>query len=98
MPVKSLLDKNIVAVTAGDYYSHALTDEGDLYSWGRGEYQVLGDGNSKEAKYPRLNESILGLRMEKGIRIVKMKSVKRTTACLMSKDCHISRCLKMVYR
>ena len=36
-----------IAVAAGDYYTHALTEEGDLYSWGRGEYQVFGDGYAK---------------------------------------------------
>ena len=27
-----------VAVTCGEYYTHALNVKGDLYSWGRGEY------------------------------------------------------------
>ncbi len=38
VPVKALEDKRFVAVTAGDFYTHALDEDGDLYSWGRGEY------------------------------------------------------------
>jgi len=63
VPVKALNEHGpFTAISSGEYYTHALNEKGDLYSWGRGEYQVFGDGYSKSVEFPRLNETIRALR------------------------------------
>lgn len=42
-------DKNNIKVKkiiAGMYHTGALTESGDLYTWGRGLYGVLGNGSN----------------------------------------------------
>jgi len=51
-----------ISVSAGDWYTHALNEVGDLYTWGRGEYAVFGDGDTHSRGLPVLNESIRRLR------------------------------------
>ena len=42
--VGSLSGKNVVYLAAGAHYSVALTEEGLLYTWGKGSYGRLGHG------------------------------------------------------
>ena len=41
-----LYEKNITQVSLGGWHSLALTDEGEIYSWGLNEYGQLGNGDS----------------------------------------------------
>ncbi len=36
----------VAKIAAGVYHTVALTAEGDVYSWGRGLYGVLGNGSN----------------------------------------------------
>lgn len=45
-PVSGLSGKNIVAISCGSSHSAAISAEGDLYTWGRGNYGQLGHGKS----------------------------------------------------
>jgi alpha-tubulin suppressor-like RCC1 family protein len=36
----------IKSISAGLYHCNALTESGDLYTWGRGLYGVLGNGSN----------------------------------------------------
>ena len=44
---------------------------------------MFGDGYSSELELPRLNDSIRGLRLHQGLKIVKIQSIENTTAVLM---------------
>ena len=45
-PVSGLSGKNIVTISCGSSHSAAISAEGDLYTWGRGNYGQLGHGKS----------------------------------------------------
>lgn len=65
------IESKVVQIVAGLYHSAALTEDGDLYVWGRGQYGVLGNGGNKFSLEPELNEDIAALK-EEGIRIKKI--------------------------
>ena len=44
-PIKVLSDKKVVNIYCGDYASYALTANGDVYAWGRGNRGEIGVGN-----------------------------------------------------
>jgi len=44
-PVPSMLDRRIISVASGGEYCLALSAEGEVYSWGDGEYGSLGHGD-----------------------------------------------------
>lgn len=46
----------VSAISAGGYYTLALTQSGALYGWGYADYGELGDGRYEEAYTPRRNE------------------------------------------
>lgn len=50
----------IQAIAAGDYHSVVLSDEGLVYSFGRGEHGVLGHGDSANQLLPRVVERLRG--------------------------------------
>lgn len=53
---------SVKSISAGLYHCNVLTNDGDLYSWGRGLYGVLGNGSNQLAMEPYLNEIIYGLK------------------------------------
>ncbi|KAF3443904.1 hypothetical protein FNV43_RR13594 [Rhamnella rubrinervis] len=51
IPVQGLSGLNLVDIAAGGWHSTALTEEGEVYGWGRGEHGRLGFGdNDKSSK------------------------------------------------
>ena len=48
MLVDKLSGKNVVSVVAGGEHSAAVTEDGALYTWGRGSYGRLGHGECEE--------------------------------------------------
>lgn len=44
----------IKKITAGMYHTNAVTTNGDVYSWGRGLYGVLGNGSNSQSLVPEL--------------------------------------------
>ena len=42
--VQGLASVKVVAISAGESHSAAITDKGALYTWGRGNYGRLGHG------------------------------------------------------
>ncbi|XP_076284957.1 E3 ubiquitin-protein ligase HERC2 isoform X1 [Lasioglossum baleicum] len=52
--IEALVDKNIAFVACGSTYSAALSSNGELYTWGRGNYGRLGHGNSEDVTVPTL--------------------------------------------
>lgn len=49
-PVPGLEKKKIASVVAGDDFSLALSENGELFSWGVGRWGQLGDGQGKHVK------------------------------------------------
>jgi alpha-tubulin suppressor-like RCC1 family protein len=52
LKIESLEGTNIVQLASGDFHVVALTDEGKMLTWGKGEYGVLGTGSSSSALSP----------------------------------------------
>ncbi|KAK1264296.1 hypothetical protein QJS04_geneDACA011896 [Acorus gramineus] len=49
-PVQGLSGLTLVDIAAGGWHSTALTDDGEVYAWGRGEHGRLGFGDDKSSK------------------------------------------------
>ena len=47
-----------VACGSGDAQTIAVTDQGNVYSWGDGDYGKLGRGGSDGSKVPRLVDTL----------------------------------------
>jgi alpha-tubulin suppressor-like RCC1 family protein len=50
-------------VYAGGYVAFAISEDGELFSWGDGEFGLLGHGDDKEQASPRRVEALRGVRM-----------------------------------
>ncbi|OVA20449.1 Regulator of chromosome condensation [Macleaya cordata] len=50
VPVQGLSGLTLVDIAAGGWHSTALTAEGEVYGWGRGEHGRLGFGDDKSSK------------------------------------------------
>ncbi|XP_076233389.1 E3 ubiquitin-protein ligase HERC2 [Calliopsis andreniformis] len=58
--IEALVEKNIIFIACGSTYSAALSSNGELYSWGRGDYGRLGHGNSEDVTIPTLVSALNG--------------------------------------
>ncbi|CAA7406835.1 unnamed protein product [Spirodela intermedia] len=56
--ISSLQDVNIIQVACGGYHSLALTDRGEVLSWGHGGHGQLGHQSTQNQKVPHLIESL----------------------------------------
>ncbi|XP_048855280.1 LOW QUALITY PROTEIN: E3 ubiquitin-protein ligase HERC2 [Brienomyrus brachyistius] len=59
-PVEKLQDLDIVKVCCGSQFSMALTKEGQVYTWGKGDNQRLGHGTDEHVRYPKLLDTLQG--------------------------------------
>jgi alpha-tubulin suppressor-like RCC1 family protein len=48
----ALLGKRVVAASAGEYYTAAITDAGELFTWGSGRHGRLGHGDVEDRHVP----------------------------------------------
>ncbi|XP_043274810.1 E3 ubiquitin-protein ligase HERC2 isoform X2 [Venturia canescens] len=53
-----LLDVKFVKVYCGGQFSVALTAEGKVYTWGKGNTYCLGHGNENHVRFPKLVEAL----------------------------------------
>lgn len=67
--VEKLQDLDIVKVCCGSQFSVALTKEGQVYTWGKGDNQRLGHGTDEHVRYPKLLDSLQG-----ELDVIKMSS------------------------
>lgn len=58
--IPTLSDKCIVKIFCGATYSAAITQNGELYTWGRGTYGRLGHGTSDDKFSPVLVQALKG--------------------------------------
>lgn len=68
--IKGLSDKFVVCVSCGEAQSFALTDDGELFSWGMGSNYQLGTGSDDDALEP---VQIISKQTE-GKRIIRVSS------------------------
>ena len=61
--VETFVGQRVVAVSAGAMHSLALTADGDLWSWGEGEYGRLGHGDGQNQLLPKKVEALAGQRV-----------------------------------
>ena len=50
-------------ISSGSTYSSAITANGELYTWGRGNYGRLGHGSSEDSSFPSLVSTLKGHRI-----------------------------------
>ena len=55
--------KSVVGIACGSTYSAAFTQEGELYTWGRGNYGRLGHGSSDDHALPTPVQALKGKRV-----------------------------------
>jgi len=60
--VEGLAGQHVVAVSAGDMHSLAITADGAVWSWGRGTFGQLGHGDEKDQP-PKKIEALAGQRV-----------------------------------
>lgn len=58
--VETLWHEQIVEVSAGQYHSMALTEDGRVYTWGWGVYGQLGHGDVEDCVVPTIVKALLG--------------------------------------
>ncbi|KAL1023407.1 hypothetical protein UPYG_G00040470 [Umbra pygmaea] len=58
--VEKLQDLDIVKVCCGSQFSVALTKDGQVYTWGKGDNQRLGHGTDEHVRYPKLLDILQG--------------------------------------
>ncbi|KAG9492301.1 hypothetical protein GDO78_000687 [Eleutherodactylus coqui] len=58
--IEKLQDLDIVKVRCGSQFSIAITKDGQVYSWGKGDNQRLGHGTEEHVRYPKLLDVLQG--------------------------------------
>lgn len=76
------IESKVVQIATGMYHCAALTEDGQLYTWGRGNFGVLGVGDNSYSLEPLLNEDIEYLKQE-GMNPVKIDAADDYTSVLM---------------
>uniref|UniRef100_H3B372 HECT-type E3 ubiquitin transferase n=1 Tax=Latimeria chalumnae TaxID=7897 RepID=H3B372_LATCH len=61
--IEKLQDLNIVKACCGSQFSVALTKDGEVYSWGKGDNQRLGHGTDEHVRYPKLIDTLQGTKI-----------------------------------
>ncbi|XP_042876756.1 E3 ubiquitin-protein ligase HERC2-like isoform X6 [Penaeus japonicus] len=61
--IQELQGKTVIGIACGSTYSAAITAEGELYTWGRGNYGRLGHGSSDDHSTPTLVSALKGERV-----------------------------------
>ncbi|XP_076028585.1 E3 ubiquitin-protein ligase HERC2 isoform X2 [Oratosquilla oratoria] len=61
--VQGLQGKTVVHIACGSTYSAAITSQGELFTWGRGNYGRLGHGSSDDHNIPTLVTALKGERV-----------------------------------
>lgn len=84
----SFFSKNnikVAKIAAGRYHTVALTEEGDIYTWGRGAYGTLGNGKKSPSSVPVLLDDVKSYRKENpNNQIVSIDAADYFTAALTS--------------
>ena len=83
-PVQTLIEEEeIVQIAAGTYHSLALGKSGLLYTWGRGQYGVLGNGSNSACGTPAPNVFFHTLLEQEGVKIKSIHACSNFCAALL---------------
>ena len=75
----------ISKIVAGLYHTIAISDKGDLYTWGRGLFGVLGNASNKYSLTPMLNDEFKMMReTNPDLKLLKIDAADEYTGALMS--------------
>ena len=77
--VAGLTGVRVVSIAASDVYNLALTEAGQVFSWGEGENGCLGHGNEQDLHTPKLVEALQAMRVV-GVAASVFDSLARTDA------------------
>ncbi|CAJ0961826.1 unnamed protein product, partial [Ranitomeya imitator] len=58
--IEKLQDLDIIKVRCGSQFSIAITKDGQVYSWGKGDNQRLGHGTEEHVRYPKVLDGLQG--------------------------------------
>ena len=58
--IESLKTKRIRDIACGSAHSAAITSQGELYTWGLGEFGRLGHGDNNTLLKPKLVQKLVG--------------------------------------
>ena len=58
--VTALQGNKVVKISCGSTYSAAITAQGELYTWGKGNYGRLGHGSSEDQSKPLVVTALKG--------------------------------------
>ena len=61
--IEAFIGQRVVAVSAGTYHSLAITADGAVFTWGRGEDGCLGHGDEQRQLLPKKAEAFAGQRV-----------------------------------
>jgi RCC1 and BTB domain-containing protein len=78
--VSSLSKLNLVQITCGWSHTVALTDNGEVFTWGNGDHGKLGHGSSTKVTTPKQVESL------RGVHVCRIASYNEHTAALTSME------------
>jgi hypothetical protein len=67
------------------YHCMVLTECGKIYTWGRGNYGVLGNGSNKYSLVPELNEELEIVKVEENLALIKIDAADEYSAVLTGK-------------
>ena len=59
--VAALKGIKIIQVSCGDFHTAALSDQGEMFTWGKGSDGRLGHGNESNESQPRPIEAFSGI-------------------------------------
>jgi hypothetical protein len=81
-------EKNQIKVSkimAGLYHTIAISDKGDLYTWGRGLFGVLGNASNAYSLVPMLNDEFHLMRQQNpDLKFQKVDAADEYTGALMN--------------
>jgi len=81
--IQALKGKKIVDLASGLQYAHAVDVDGNVYSWGNGEWGVLGTESSKAIVTPELNPVFSSYKDDIGITVDSIVSCRYSNIAKM---------------
>lgn len=79
--------KKVSSSKGSDGHTLAFTSEGEVFSWGDGDYGKLGHGNSSTQKYPKLIQGPLQGKVPSTPHFSTLDSLKTTPGCDFGVSC-----------
>lgn len=83
--IEALRDKSALKhISAGNQFSFAITESGEVIQWGKGKHGVFGDGGHADLAQPTVNEKFAELSHHDHATIKKIQSVADSSVALLS--------------